>query len=76
MRPGNTAEAITPIIVARPTGNQLIGVSGSAARSVWYQETERNTSDSAISPSASAIQPGVAVTRTWPTRLRFSRERA
>ena len=49
MRPGNTAEAITPIIVARTTAPQPIGASGSAARSVSCQETERSTSESAIS---------------------------
>ena len=58
MRPGNTAEAITPIIVARTTGGQRIALSGSAARSTWCQETERNTSEMPISTSASAIQPG------------------
>ncbi len=45
IRPGNTAEAITPIIVARTTGAQRIGVSGSAARSVSCQEIERITSE-------------------------------
>ena len=33
IRPGNTAEAITPIIVARITGTHGMRVSGSAARS-------------------------------------------
>ena len=73
MRPGKTAEAITPIIVARTTGGQRIGVSGSAARSVWCQETERSTSEGAISTSASTIQPGVAVISAWPMRCRSSR---
>ena len=76
MRPGTTAEAITPIIVARTTGAQAIGVSGSAARSVWCQETERSSSDSAISTSASTIQPGVAVIRAWPMRCSSRRESA
>ena len=76
MRPGNTAEAITPIIVARTTGAQPIGVSGSAARSVSCQEAERSSSDSAISTSASATQPGVAVIRAWPMRCRPRRESA
>ena len=60
-RPWNTAEAITPIIVARITGTHLIGVSGSAARSVWCHEDARRNSESIISATASAIQPGVAV---------------
>ena len=67
-RPGKTAEPITPIIVARTTGGQRIGVSGSAARSTSCQEIERSSSESAISASASTIQPGVAVIRACPTR--------
>ena len=67
-RPGRSAEAITPIIVARTTGAHRIGVSGRAARSVSCQEIERSSSDSAISASASAIHPGVAVIRAWPMR--------
>ena len=76
MRPGNTAEAITPIIVARTTGGQRITLSGRAARSTCCQETERSPSERAISSSESAIQPGLAVIRAWPARLRFSRESA
>ena len=63
IRPGNTAEAITPIIAARITAGHGICVSGRAARSVSCQDAARNTSDSAISASASTIQPGLAVTR-------------
>ena len=76
MRPGNTAEAITPIIVARATTIQPIRASGRAARSASYQETERSSSESPISASASMIQPGVAVIRACPTRPRFRREMA
>ncbi len=66
MRPGNTAEAITPIIVARATGAHGIAMSGSAARSTACQEIERITSELAISASASAIQPGEAVISACP----------
>ena len=76
MRPGTTAEAITPIIVARVTASQGIGVSGSAARSVSCQEIERSTSEHAISTNASATQPGLAVIRAWPMRCRPRRESA
>ena len=70
------AEAITPIIVARTTAAQPIGVSGSAARSVSCQETERSSSEDAISTSASATQPGVAVIRAWPMWPRSRRDSA
>ena len=76
MRPGNTAEAITPIIVARMTGAQRIGASGSAARSIACQEIERNSSENAISTSANTIQPGVAVISAWPMRDRPKRDSA
>ena len=58
MRPGNTADAITPIIVARITGAHGICVSGNAARNIACQATERDSRESAISASASTIQPG------------------
>ena len=61
MRPGNKAEAITPIIVARTTGAHAMCVVGSAARRVWCQENERMNSDSPIRTSAKAIHPGDAV---------------
>ncbi len=76
IRPGRTAEAITPIIVARTTGPHGIGVSGSAARSVWCQETARISIASDISTSASAIHPGEAVTSACPTRWSSRRESA
>ena len=76
MRPGNTAEAITPIMVARTTGGQRITLSGRAARRTCCQETERSTSEAPISSSESAIQPGLAVIRACPARLRFRRESA
>ena len=60
---------------ARPA-TSAIGVSGSAARSAWCQETERSSSESAISASASAIQPGVAVISACPTRRRSRRDSA
>ena len=77
IRPGNTAEAITPIIVARTTGGQRNRrVRASAARSVCCQETERSTSDSGHQrqrqrdPSRAGGDQGVA------DALRFSRESA
>jgi hypothetical protein len=76
MRPGKTAEAITPIIVARTTGVSPIGVSGSAARSVSCQAIARRSSDRPINANASTIHPGVAVIRAWPMRCRPRRERA
>src|SRR4051812_2636770 len=75
-RPGKTAEAMTPIIVARRTVFQGIGVRGSAARRICCQETKRRTIESAINKSASAIQPGLALTSACPMRCRFSRETA
>ena len=71
MRPGNTAEAITPIIVALATANQPTSASGRAARSASCQEIDRSTSDSAIKTNASAIHPGFACSSVCPTRLRF-----
>ena len=75
-RPGTIAEPSTPIIVARTTALHGIGVSGSAARSVWCQEIERISIASDISASDSTIQPGEAVTSAWPTRLSSRRESA
>ena len=75
-RPGNTAEPITPIIVARTTEGQAICVSGRAARSVCCQEIERHSRDRAISSSDSATHPGLAVSRSWPIACRSRRESA
>ncbi len=66
-RPGSTAEAMTPIIVARITANQLSAVCGNAARSVSYQDTERSTSESPISATASTIHQGSALISACPT---------
>ncbi len=74
--PGKTAEPITPIIVARITGGQRIGVSGSAARSTSCQEIARIKSESLISANAAATQPGLAVTSACPIFCRPRRESA
>ena len=76
MRPGNTAEPITPIIVARITGGHATSVSGSAARSTSCQEPARSNSESPISASASTIQPGSAEVSALPTRCSPRRESA
>jgi hypothetical protein len=76
IRAGTSADAITPIISARTTGPHGIGVSGSAARNVCCQETDRITIASDISTSASAIQPGDAVASECPTRCSSRRESA
>jgi hypothetical protein len=70
-RPGKTAEPSTPIIVARITGGQGTGMSGSAARSSACQEIARITSDVAISASASTTQAKSTVESACPTRLRL-----
>ena len=76
MRPGNTAEPITPIIVARITGAHATSVSGSAARSTSCQEPARSSSESPISASASTIQPGCAEVSALPMRCSPRRESA
>jgi hypothetical protein len=78
MRPGKTAEPITPIIVARITGSHGIGVRGSAARRSACQEIARMSSAAPVSASARTIQAKSTVASAWPTfpRLRFSSAKA
>ena len=69
----STAEAITPIIVARATGASETGVSGKAALSTARQERARKKSESIIRANAATIHPGLAETKAWATWGRFRR---
>ncbi len=71
--PGRTAEAITPIIVARATGASGMGVRGRAARRTARQESARRKSESIIRANAATIQPGLAEIKAFAMWGRFRR---
>ncbi len=55
-RAGRVADISTPIIVAEVTSRRRSGRSGSAARTIPYQEAARKKSERAISPQATSTQ--------------------
>ena len=72
MRPGSSADTMTPMTVARRTAAKPTETCGMAASSVWYQDAARNTSDVPIRASASATQPRFADASVFPTLCRSS----
>src|SRR4051812_2969696 len=67
-RPGATAEASTPIIVARTTPPTGTTSPGSAPRNVPNHANDRSTIDAQLRPSATATHAGTAAASELTSR--------